>query len=287
MARLFDDGGDLVLPDKKPHLFRPSGDSPFGEVYLELAAVDLTDDDDLLHFYERYGGLGMCHRPDADPNMAFTAFLGPSGMSGYDDAIAPTLLDHRRDLGLGFEDESLQEFLFGAACIKDLVTAWRVLSGQAQLEDADWAIVGWADDLLTEEDRSYFVDPAWFFRYALPPGLAAFGPAAHVLHSSNDPTELPPGFLGAHSFRREALESELSLFSVLCLELFNHIAEQSSYRICANERCGKLFVRQSGRALHGQHRTKGVKYCSAECARCQAQRQYRRRQAKKKKQRKS
>jgi hypothetical protein len=72
---------------------------------------------------------------------------------------------------------------------------------------------------------------------------------------------------------------DLSLYQLCCLELFNHIAEHVPYRRCANETCQRLFVRQRGRSTHGQFRMTGVKYCSAECARRQAQRAYRRRKA--------
>ena len=103
-------------------------------------------------------------------------------------------------------------------------------------------------------------------------------PTVHVLPEDVPPDQpLDQGRGGAHPTHRDI---ELSLYSILCLELFNHMAEASEYRVCANETCGRFFVRQSGRALHGQHRSKGVKYCSAECAKAQAQRQYRRRNRK-------
>ncbi|GAA4511505.1 hypothetical protein [Nonomuraea ferruginea] len=61
-------------------------------------------------------------------------------------------------------------------------------------------------------------------------------------------------------------------YSVSFLQLYNHLVEKVEFRQCANEPCGKTFVRQRGRAEFGQHRTSGILYCSRDCARAQAQR---------------
>lgn len=67
------------------------------------------------------------------------------------------------------------------------------------------------------------------------------------------------------------------LYSVLCLQLANYLAEDATARRCASETCGRPFVRQLGGALFGQYRTEGVLYCTTNCAKAQAQREYRRR----------
>jgi len=73
----------------------------------------------------------------------------------------------------------------------------------------------------------------------------------------------------------ETLEESpaISLYSALCLQLANHIAEEATYHKC--EKCGRPFVRQRGGAQFGQHRMKNVLYCSPECARAKAQQEYR------------
>lgn len=70
------------------------------------------------------------------------------------------------------------------------------------------------------------------------------------------------------------------LYSALCLQLLNFITEGLPARQCANETCGRLFVRQLGGARHGQHRTQGVRFCTPACAKAQAMRELRRRQRK-------
>lgn len=72
-------------------------------------------------------------------------------------------------------------------------------------------------------------------------------------------------------------ERHPSIYSAAFLQLYNHLAEDATIRTCSNETCGRSFVRQRGRAEYGQHRTSGIKYCTRECARAQAQRAHRRR----------
>ncbi len=67
------------------------------------------------------------------------------------------------------------------------------------------------------------------------------------------------------------------LFNGLSLQVFNLMVEAIPPLQCLNETCGRWFVRQHGRAEQGQYRVEGVKYCSASCARAQAQREYKRR----------
>ena len=64
-----------------------------------------------------------------------------------------------------------------------------------------------------------------------------------------------------------------STYEVAVLQLAELIAEERQVRSCANERCTRLFTRQRGRAKYDKtgHST-GVLYCSAQCAKAQAER---------------
>jgi hypothetical protein len=68
-----------------------------------------------------------------------------------------------------------------------------------------------------------------------------------------------------------------TLYSAAMLQLVNDLAEEVPYLTCANETCGRPFVRQRGRSEYGGNRMRGVLYCSNTCARAQYQREKRRR----------
>lgn len=81
----------------------------------------------------------------------------------------------------------------------------------------------------------------------------------------------------ARAVNEEAPEELATIYGACCLQIYNHIAEDARFKRCANETCRQVFVRQRGRTQMGQHRTEGVRFCSRECARSQAQRELRRR----------
>lgn len=147
--------------------------------------------------------------------------------------------------GGGPEDEAVAEFVLGATIVRDAVSAWRLLGG----EDVHWHFARLAD---ADDD-----DAAEYLNDVLASGLPSFSPtiAVGVDASDNDPV------------------LDLNLHRLCCLELFNHVAGANDFPRCANESCGRLFVRDE------RARRRGMRYCSRSCARAQAQREFRRRKA--------
>jgi hypothetical protein len=243
-----------------------------GEIYLELIDVDLDEVDSILDFVDRFGILGTRY---ADYDLFVE-------LPGFEKAVLPQLKGSwRYEVQPMFAGrfrarwmmESLTEFRFASRCIRDLVTAWQIVQSDSDpAKDVAWAAIpsGYSHipSPTTIDGRVHVVESRTavltFLAHMLQAGLLPFHPR---LVRSEDP---PSG--------REYLFEGAPLYSVCCLELFNHIAEHATYRHCANETCGRTFVRQTGRAEAGQHRTSGVKYCSSHCARAQAQRDHRARQ---------
>lgn len=163
--------------------------------------------------------------------------------------------------------ESIEEFRAGATAFMLAVGFWRLIIGDPthrQLLERTGLEPGRAA-MEAADFLSAFFD--W--------GLEPFHPGVSVEWD---------GSITAETFSRmpeietsPQSKASASLYHLCCLELYNHIVEGATYRTCSNETCGHTFVRQEGRAEHGQYRTKGVKYCSATCARAQAQRELRRR----------
>jgi hypothetical protein len=138
------------------------------------------------------------------------------------------------------------------------------------LRSRRWAIEGLAPD--------NWSSPAWLWPRpesafeamlttvaAMNKGLEAFAPRAEVYRP--DDGEFP-------GYRVRAIE-DATLWQLAMASLWNDLVRREPYRVCANTTCGHLFQHQLGRAIHAQHRNTGLKYCSAECARAQAQRDYR------------
>lgn len=255
------------------------GDEPpvaNGEAYLELCAVDLDDVRSIARFVRKYGPLEMQYGADGlgDPLEDYHGFYMHPGwptvkaalMADYDETISTLSTDAWKEAGL-WGVSTLSEFRYGARCMRDLVMAARVARGELLLSEATWESPVWdykADEPFEEypwtEGSDGSTGAEVLLELYLTDGLKGFYPRVITLR--------PGG---------PALLAGGPLWQTLCLELFNHLAAGDVYRSCENERCRRLFVRQSGRSQAGQYRTSGTKYCSSSCANAQVNRQYRRR----------
>lgn len=151
------------------------------------------------------------------------------------------------------------EFRVRARLLRDMTRIWQCHQGQLHLTDvlmrweSDWAGRPGSERQAVE-------------RYLLPLLNHGLRPFSQRLVLQTESEVGPP-------------KIRVSLYSALCLQLANHVSEGGAYQKCAAEACDHLFVRQRGRAKHGQNRTSQVLYCSDRCAKNQAQREYRRRQS--------
>jgi hypothetical protein len=154
------------------------------------------------------------------------------------------------------------------ASLANAVALWRYISDEISAEEltTDWR---------TEDDGvglSHYINQQWDLPYEVTKETAVADLADH----------LNPALVAFHMRLepRGATTPLVNVYRAACLQFANHITDGAPYGHCANETCGRLFSRQRGRGESDQHRTKGVRYCSATCARAQAQRQVRRRKHK-------
>ena len=259
-----------------------------GEIYLALLQLDLASGDAILDFVSTFGVLNIraLDTPPTDRqwygkasprSVPLRALRYYPGFGDYrsDSSTDSTLREdvvaiceaERAAAPIWLIEETLHEFLYGADAIRDLVTAWQCLRDGKDPRKAVWAnsrmpSADWSDNLAVSVTTE-------FVENTLSAALECFSPRIDLRDDK-----------GRRSFRTAPSSPaplEVTLFEVLALEIFRHIAENAAYRRCENENCRKLFVRQEGGAAHGQSRLTGVKYCSRLCAKAAAQRAYRRR----------
>jgi hypothetical protein len=215
-------------------------------VLRQLRDADLDHDEDVLVLL----GFGVISRPYLDP-----AQVPPPAREGLAAMPSDTLL----------------------------LDAWWRTRSDGTIEDARWwlktarALAGaWSKATLGEDPTTAWREEGFAAlndeaacwaqcTLALNEGLRPF--RAHVEYAQ----PRLPGFV--HGLPR------VGLYSAACRQIFNFAVEQQTARRCENATCGRVFVHQLGGAKFRQHRSTGLRYCTPECARAEASRQYRRRKA--------
>ncbi len=263
---------------------------------MVLYAVDLDDDEAVLEFINQHGALEIYDPfgPEIGlqgtsiarrPYPALSAYPGfDYDRELYDEVTALSAESNAARAALrGREPQPLpeahdvrptiQEFRWAARCMKDLVQVHWCLREQRKPTEFDWEnpLIQYDIELQRAGEGEGFwrdFEMEDFLSETLELGLSGFSP--RVVTRDDLRPRRPRHWA-------EQFAASNDLWAVCCLELFNHIAQQATYKVCANERCGRPFVHQHGRSEYGQRRRAGVRFCSNTCARAQAQRAYKRR----------
>jgi hypothetical protein len=238
---------------------------PPDELYLrQLGDLDLSDWGAVAEFTRTYGRLGK-HRWLELPTYLRGRWRPVQPLRELDELrrarrlvnpSRPTVTIHVR------------EVIVHAQIVRDLVRLYDGFQVGRPLSEvlADWESIVPRPEARSVGDPVSMQDLADTLTLVLNPALRDF----HVRIEFEDQS-------GAGSSWGEPF---VSLYAAACLQLANHIAESAEYRRCKAEGCGRLFVRQQGRAKHDQHRVRGVlSFCSDTCANRQSQRDHRRRKA--------
>ena len=287
-----DPTGTVLLPAWDDYRDRPRATNEAeGETYLRLAEIDLDDPEAILEFVNRFGILQIQESRMGSPAFALSLHVDiieslwqeriRAGAVVLEELPRRWYKDSTPEQVARDDDEveTIADFRVGAALIRDAIKAWRWMNGTVDASDLAWE----SPEVLRDFGAEHRDKHAWLASVAVDELWATIDFALAPFHPSFSIGGLEDDEGGLSGPRVEVVpesgftRSEAFLYSVCCLELYNHIVEQAQLRTCANETCGRLFVRQSGRAQQGQNRTTGVMYCTAHCAKAQAQRMYRRR----------
>jgi hypothetical protein len=214
------------------------------ELFLrELFGVDTASEADVQDFLRSYGVLAR----------RFTGLVPVSGTPdpppASEQSAPPS--NHWRDASLYLKTA------------RALTRHWLAVVGETDL-GAAWHAEAWSAEGFGVHIPTKGGLWDWFVR-SMNQGLKAFTVRVEI-----------PVNLKATDFSSTLGVPRPDLYSALCLQLANHIAEGATVRRCQNETCSDMFVRQQGGARHGQYRTVGVMYCSTYCGNAQWQREHRR-----------
>jgi hypothetical protein len=278
----------VLLSERERALEETKRELRAGEIYLRLVEVDLTDPQSILAFVNKFDILNVREAMMLEPSFTIPLTSDEQkALRAERDRAGQIIMRERGNdwtsasAAARGDEEAETVFGFGlaAAALRDGWRAWRLLKGDINYGEVDWESGAFRHLYKYERDgrrkmRSLFEITAcdslvMLFEY----GLRPFHPGISVAErrkSLRTEVEIVPLVTN----ERQGLD----LFPICCLELYNHIVERATYSLCRNETCGRLFVRQAGRSRYGQHRTRGVLYCSHACARAQAQRAFRLRQ---------
>ena len=240
------------------------------ELYLrELRDVDLSAPESILEFYSQFGPLGVWSSVREYPARGSKVTEPLFARIESARAASPSSTVRYRTF------ELVDEFRYLAGLVRDLTTAYHILMGSS---DTSYSSAPWSANSIPSGSLSQ-VPPSregvhLFLERSLNWLLKPFHAGVIIDPESGETgageSDIDWARLGGYDGRPDLLD-------VLILQLYNDIARGANYSHCASETCGRLFSLQLGRSEYEQHRTQGVKYCSRNCARAQANREYRRR----------
>src|SRR5262249_50804917 len=135
-------------------------------------------------------------------------------------------------------NESIEDFRFGARCVRDLIRARQILTGRD--DESPWVSLPkgstWIEDAglreaLREARRRQVREEE------AAAAITCLANRALMQHFSDRFVhDVPTGETPV-----DLILLTVPLYAVCCAEFFKHMDEETPYKICANETCGRLF----------------------------------------------